>query len=283
MVRRRGRLSVIAALGILLSLSSKTVYGTTAADAVSDKDCRIFLVPGAFGSSTGGANLFIHAEEYFADYREFFRSKGCRVGTAEFPPDATIEVRSLMLRDQMRRFADNHPVVLIAHSQGGLDARFALKTLKLTGVRSLVTIGTPHMGTGMADWVVHQRDAGTPVYWFLRIFASYDLRALGFAAEMTGAFLNQHAALFERVPGVLYGSAQGLCTHDCYWGLRSLAWWVKLGPGDGMVPAASQHFGSELGEYNLDHLSEVGADAGKHAERQRLLSHIWDFLQSPNS
>src|SRR5207248_7006465 len=43
-------------------------------------------------------------------------------------------------------------VDIIAHSLGGLDARYALAHCGLAKrVRSLVTIGTPHRGTPLAD------------------------------------------------------------------------------------------------------------------------------------
>lgn len=42
------------------------------------------------------------------------------------------------------------PRWLIGHSMGGMIARFALQHLSLGGVRGLVTLGTPHLGTPTA-------------------------------------------------------------------------------------------------------------------------------------
>src|SRR5207249_8887306 len=43
-------------------------------------------------------------------------------------------------------------VNIVAHSMGGLDARYAISQLGLGGrVASLITIGTPHLGTPLAD------------------------------------------------------------------------------------------------------------------------------------
>lgn len=226
--------------------------------------CRIFLVPGAFGGSgAGGANYFINAEEYFRDYREFFKAHGCEVKQGEFPPDATIEERALVLRDQVNRFRKGDPVVLIAHSQGGLDARFAIKTLGVRGISTLVTIGTPHEGTEVADWVLRERKKGGILYWALRGIGGYDLRMLRFSGELTKSFLVAHASRFAAVPEVRYGAARAHCRTSCYRLLTLVAWLADLPAGDGMVGSESQRFGEDLGEYDLDHLSTVGVDSDK--------------------
>jgi hypothetical protein len=244
--------------------------------------CRVFLVPGAFGAGT--SSLFLKLENYFQDYRDFFAEKGCEVKTAEFPPDATIETRALILKDQLSRFSKaGDPLYLVAHSQGALDARFAIRTLGLPGVDVLISIGAPHAGTPMAEWAVDQRSRGTFLYWVLRLIGGYDLRALSFAGEMTPEFLQAHLAQFEPKPGVRYASAQGVCHTGCHRALRALAEWVdseRLGPGhgDGIVPRDSQSWGDDLGEYDLDHISEVGSEPSKHAERVKFLERTWSYL-----
>jgi triacylglycerol lipase len=238
--------------------------------------CLVFLVPGAFAAGSGGAAHFITGDQYFAEYKTFFEAKGCKTSMASFAPDATIEERALMLRDQLERFrkANGEGIVLIAHSQGGLDARFALKHLKIRGVRALVTIGVPHHGTPVADWVIDQRDHERAYFRILRL-VGYDLSALRFVGELSPAFLQKHAEHFQEVPGIRYASAEAVCTSHCYWGLRALRSFMGLGPSDGLVAAESQRFGEDLGTYDLDHLSEVGVDSEKRAERQKFLGRVW--------
>lgn len=266
-------------------------------------DCRIVLVPGAFG--VGTSSLFLRNEDYFAEYRAFFEAKGCAVKNAEFPPDGTIEERALVLKDQVARFAGAGaktgkggasvaknrspatPVVLVAHSQGALDARFALRTLGMPAVGTLISIGAPHSGTPVANWVVEQRERSGWLYWLLRL-GGYDLKALAFAGEMTPEFLQRFLPRFEKVAKVRYASAQGVCRTSCHWALRALSRWVGkvgsatqgVGPGfgDGMVGRDSQTWGDDLGEYDLDHLSEVAVDAAKRSERARFLARTWDYL-----
>lgn len=247
--------------------------------------CLVFLIPGAFGQGT--SSLFLAQKDYFADYRPFFAAKGCQTEQVEFPPDATIELRATVLRGEIEKAEKialaatqgaAPAVYLLGHSQGGLDARFVLATRRVAGVSALVTIGTPNHGTPLANWAVAQRTSGSPVYWLLRWLGGYDLRAIPFAAEMTPEFLERKASYFEAAPGVRYAAARGVCRTGCGWALRLGAWWLGLGPSDGVVPGESQRFGQDLGEYDLDHVSEVGADAPKRAERARLLDAIWSFF-----
>jgi hypothetical protein len=187
----------------------------------------------------------------------------------------------LILKDQVTRFrqatggAAAGPVALIAHSQGGLDARFALKTLALEGVSELLSLGVPHLGTPAADWVVRQRESRSLWYLLLRILGDYDLEALRFAGELTSGFLAKHAPLFEGIAGVRYASARGVCRTDCGKLLRLGGWLMGVPPeGDGLIPGATQRYGQDLGEYNLDHLQQVGVDSTKKAERLRLFEKL---------
>ncbi len=263
-----------AALVLLLSLA-----GSLATAEASE--CRIYLVPGAFGArgSGGGAKLFLRPEDYFKEYRDFFNQKGCETRQVEFPADATIEERGQVLRDQVKAWRGVSPLYLIGHSQGALDARYALQQLKLQGVAGLVSIGAPHRGTPAAEWVVVQRDSRSVLYWTLRGLGGYDLDALRFAGELTPLFLGSHPAQFGAVAGVRYASAQGECRQGCHWVLRFAASWLGVGTGDGIVPSSSQHFGDELGSFNLDHISEVGVDPEKRIERSRFLSAVWTWMK----
>lgn len=244
-------------------------------------DCRIYLVPGAFGArgSGGGAKLFLRPEDYFREYREFFNQKGCETRQGEFPADATIEERGQILRDQVQAWPGEGPLYLVGHSQGALDARYALQQLKLQGVAGLVSIGAPHRGTPAAEWVVAQREGRGMLYWALRGLGGYDLDTLRFAGELTPLFLGSHPAQFGAVPGVRYASAQGQCKQDCHWVLRFAASWLGVGAGDGIVPGSSQHFGDELGNFDLDHISEVGVDPEKRTERSRFLNAVWTWMK----
>lgn len=247
--------------------------------------CLIVLIPGAFGGAASPAGWAIRADEYFARYEKVFRTEGCEVARVGFVPDATLEERGLMLKDQLTKLAREKPgraVHLVAHSQGGLDARFALKTLELAGVKSLITIGTPHRGSEVARWAMEHRERRSWLYWGLRTLRNYDLDALRFLGELTPAFLARHGdGALAKAKGVRYASARGVCRTGCHWALRGVSRWVGLGPGDGLVEGESQRMGHDLGEFDLDHLSEVSMDPTKESEQIRLLKTMLDWIRSP--
>lgn len=250
--------------------------------------CKILLVPGAFGSE--GSGRFLKSTDYFSDYERFFKAKGCDVQRIQFMENARVELRGIMLRDEANKFLAKHPgekAVIVAHSEGGIDARFAVKTLGLKNISSIVTIGTPHHGTTLADWVIDHRTRKSLLYWIVRIVGDYDLNQLPFVGEMTSSFMDRQKDKFDMVAEVKYASAQGVCLTHCNWALRVLNFVSGThllggpGTGDGIIPAASQKYGEDLGSYDLDHISEVGADQEKASERQRLLEKMWAFISNP--
>jgi hypothetical protein len=247
-------------LGLLLLAASAPAFA---------EPCRVALVPGAVGAE--GSGRFLRVEDYLREYREYFEARGCAVLRVRLPGDSKIEVSALMLREQLEREWDGRSGFLVAHSLGGLVARYALKSLGLPGARALVTIGAPHEGTELARRALRERERGGLVAWALRRLGGYDLSALAFLEQATPEFVREHAQAFGPVPGVRYLSARAAC-RSCDWRLRLVGWWGGVpAPSDGLVPAARQRFGEDLGEYDLDHLSEAGAGESGRAERARFL------------
>jgi triacylglycerol lipase len=67
-------------------------------------------------------------------------------------------------------------LILIAHSMGGLDSRYLIHKLDPEHrVRRLVTIGTPHRGTALAEWALH---APRILNWLGRVFGRRALEDL---------------------------------------------------------------------------------------------------------
>src|SRR5690606_10499932 len=70
------------------------------------------------------------------------------------------ELKSSILAhlDRLQRPHDER-IVLIAHSMGGLDARYMIRHLDMAHrVAALVTLSTPHRGSSYADWVLRNID-----------------------------------------------------------------------------------------------------------------------------
>src|SRR5690348_14070009 len=73
-------------------------------------------------------------------------------------PTAGIVTRARQLKETILRQLEilnrpRDPIIIIAHSMGGLDARYMISCLGMADrVRALVTVSTPHRGSPYADW-----------------------------------------------------------------------------------------------------------------------------------
>src|SRR5262249_39068644 len=112
----------------------------------------IVLAHGLFGFSrirVGRLTL----SSYFRGIPEALEAAGNRVLVTHVPAIAGIEKPARRLGEQICREFGDLPVHVIGHSLGGLDARRLLADPAWHGsILSLTTIGTPHLGTSLADF-----------------------------------------------------------------------------------------------------------------------------------
>jgi triacylglycerol lipase len=202
-------------------------------------------------------------QEYFRGVREHLRTHGHRVYVSRVSPFAGVRRRAEQLAEQLAKI-EADKVNIIAHSMGGLDARYAISRFGLAGrVASLTTIGTPHRGTPLADASLVLRDLPL-LQRALRSQLGLDLDALH---DLTTA---QMAEFNETVPdmhGVLYSSYIG-CVRG---GVRDVHTLLapgfaflkrRTGDNDGIVPATSQRWGDVVGEVRADHWAQIGWSQG---------------------
>lgn len=96
--------------------------------------------------------------QYWRGIKEALTQKGVQVITATVPPSGSIEMRAEELVKDIDEGAQGKAVNIIAHSMGGLDARYMISRLrpKKFKVLSLTTIATPHRGSTVADYVLER-------------------------------------------------------------------------------------------------------------------------------
>jgi pimeloyl-ACP methyl ester carboxylesterase len=99
---------------------------------------------GMFKGSPQGSQLFVsnHAAAKNSVY------------VAELPSNAPVMVQADVLKniiDVIQQNHNNKKIILVGHSAGGVVARMALIRHQLKNVKALITIATPHIGTGRAD------------------------------------------------------------------------------------------------------------------------------------
>jgi len=234
----------------------------------------------------GTVFIFAHgfgagAEQSFSpDIFAALEADGFQVFKTDVPPVGTVMERALVLAEQVdviiANASDAH---IIAHSMGGLDARYLLSTLAFGDrIDSLTTISTPHRGTPLADSA-----EGLDVLGGL--LGGADQESLGEAiADLTAAGTIAFNAANPDVEGVLYQSFAGLSRFlgiagesdeiDCSAEnvitpepdtLRAalvptagIVAGEDLSAHDGVVPVASARWGTFRGCISADHIDEIG-------------------------
>jgi triacylglycerol lipase len=200
---------------------------------------------------------------YFNGVAKHFQKRGFRVESPDVGPLSSIETRGQKIGQFIARMrlARDERVHVIAHSMGGLDMRHALACVPgvKDRVASLVTIGTPHAGSTVADAV----EAGTgPIFdavpRFVRDALTGGLHDLTTASV---AVFNKETAF---VPGPRYIAIAGnaaLGTRELL--LFQLAAVVGQQTNqitDGVVTRASAlpNGYEHLDDWPVDHAGEVG-------------------------
>jgi triacylglycerol lipase len=263
-------LARLAAAVLLCASCGGAPDTAAAADALSSAKpsvrATVVLIHG-WGSFPGVAN-----EDYFYGVADLYRSLGARVIVPTLSPVNTIEERAAELQRQLDPIPGR--LILLAHSQGGLDARYLVSRLGYAGrVDAVVTIATPHHGTQIADVAaglvpspvaVAVDDLLKPLHW-----------SVDEMYEMSTSYMERR--FNPAVPdaaGVTYWSWSGKATpfglgwHEGTLHAALLPGWTVLKafgqPNDGVIPEASAHWGRFRGQLTADHFTEVNQYLGLH-------------------
>src|SRR5262245_29076854 len=82
--------------------------------------------------------------DYFPGIPEFLRAAGNHVIVPALSPTGGIADRAAQLKEFLDRAMPTEPVHILAHSMGGLDARYMISRLGMSErVLTLTTLGTP--------------------------------------------------------------------------------------------------------------------------------------------
>jgi triacylglycerol lipase len=193
---------------------------------------------------------------YFGVLRQYLEERGFRVLFPRVLPTGGVVERAQMLAEQIRRWT-TEPINLVAHSMGGLDARYLITQLGMADqVKTLTTISTPHRGSYMADWFRANFDRRVPLLGALR--------AMGISVEGFNDCRPSVCRLFnERTPDapqVRYFSYAGEVPLHKVTPMLRRAWDLLTtaeGPNDGLVSVWSARWGEFLGTVYADHFAQT--------------------------
>lgn len=174
-----------------------------------------------------------------------------------------IEIEAILQRENCEK------VNIIAHSKGGLDARYMISKLHMADhVASLTTLSTPHHGSGLSEKLLQMpRFLSKTVAFFTDIFFRIlgdqkpDILKLG--QELTAPEMEKFNESVPNAPGIYYQSFSSTAPHKKAF-LRFIPYQIsrycEQDDTDGMVSVTSSQWGNYRGSVggNIDHFQMVG-------------------------
>jgi triacylglycerol lipase len=192
----------------------------------------------------------------FSSLRDFLDERGYRAFYPQVAPTSGVAARAEELCDQIRSWTDE-PINLVAHSMGGLDARYLIARLGMAKqVCTLTTIATPHRGTALVDWFIKNYRNRVPL---LLALEAIGMNVDGFA-DCRPVACAEFNAKTPDAPGVRYFSFGGAVSSGHVTPVLRRAWSLLSaleGPNDGMVSVASARWGEYLGTLHADHFAQT--------------------------
>ncbi|MBW1950002.1 MAG: hypothetical protein JRJ18_10725 [Deltaproteobacteria bacterium] len=201
---------------------------------------------------------------YFRKIRSTLRAQGFEVFHSRVSWASALSLRALGLKRELERithdFSRRPRVHIIAHSMGGLDARWMIYTHRMEDrVASLTTIGTPHRGTAFADW-------GLRRFGFLiKTARTLGLDIQGFRDLAREACERRNRILegFEATNGVFYRTVAGAQPLERIFPPLRPSYRIILreeGENDGLVSVRSAMWREDRfwGLLDADHFNQLG-------------------------
>ncbi|KYR00574.1 hypothetical protein DLAC_11526 [Tieghemostelium lacteum] len=217
----------------------------------------IVLCHGLFGFSEIGPFVYFH------NITSPLKAMGIHVEATTVHPTDSIANRANQLYQQIldvKKKYNTDKVHVIAHSMGGLDARYAISKLDYgQSIMSLTTLSTPHRGSYISEWTKLYITDRIQVERILKLF-SIPFRAIDeLAPKYIKEEFNTNVLDNENVQYYSYGA---WCKQPKFraLGLSPLIFYFhsllqeKEGPNDGLVSLASSKWGSQFQTIeNCDH------------------------------
>jgi triacylglycerol lipase len=282
---------------LVLCLALAGVIPAAAANAWCLWDCSYAKTkyPIVLAHGMAGFDELFGVYEYWYGIPSALRDKGATVFVTEVSQFNSTEVRGEQLIDQIETITaitGKPRVNLIGHSHGGLDVRYAAAA-RPDLVASVTSVGTPHKGADLADYLAANVTGGSFAESVLAYFANSLGTVLGLltgssnpqdAIAGLGSLTSAGTAVFnasypQGVPGTSCGEGAAVVN-----GIRYYSWsgtgiltnvldvsdtgmaltsFFYSGANDGLVGRCSSHLGDVIRDnYFQNHLDEVNQILG---------------------
>lgn len=196
------------------------------------------------------AGKWLPGVQYWRGIREGLQAAGVKVVTTSVPTSGSISERAEALHEQIRDKAQGEDVNIVAHSMGGLDARWLISRIQPTEfkIKSLTTIATPHRGSSAADMLF--RDIGPDnVNQLYKVLGRLKVDTGAFS-QLTRDYMNhKFNPVVPNDPQVRYFSYGAAAKPHVLsvFRLPHDLMDVLEGPNDGLVSVASSRWGDYKG------------------------------------
>ncbi|MGN1120537.1 MAG: esterase/lipase family protein [Oscillospiraceae bacterium] len=263
---------------------------------------KIFLRGGGAMAGLKYPVLLVHgmgfrdgkAINYWGRIPEHLEKLGCRVFYGGQDSNGTIENNAGFLAERIKQVLEQsgaEKVNVIAHSKGGLDMRYALSRLGVSGVASLTTVSTPHRGSKTMDALARLpafllRFAGWCSDVCLRIQGDIKPEAykvfLSFAAQNAAVF-NENTPDRSDVYYQSYAFVMKNPLSDVFMAVPNLIVRIFDGENDGLLSPESAQWGEFRGVFSgnsrrgISHCDEV--DMRRRALTKRTGGGVSDITE----
>ncbi len=222
-----------------------------------------------------GAFATVGRKGYLHHIAMHLRSHGIRAYAPNVDPYGTIETRALTWKRRIECILEEtkaDKVNLIAHSMGGLDARYLISELDgFAYVASLITFSTPHRGTALARYALERPEqlgnwlTGVMNWLGSIVYESGKPNAALTLSELTPEYVQEHFNPYvPDHPAVSYWSIGGRAGKGTdvpinpFLVMPNRLLYRYEGMNDGLVSVTSATWTNFLGVVEADHARQIG-------------------------
>ena len=213
----------------------------------------------------------------FRGITDFLRNQNVTVYVSNQDGVGAIGTNAVQLKEEILKILQKEnceKVNIIAHSKGGVDARYMISQLNMAEhVASLTTLSTPHHGSGLSAKLLQMPGflAKTIAFFtdtFYRLLGDWRPDILQLGKELTADAMATFNETVPNAPSVYYQSFSSTAPHKKAF-LRFIPYQIsrycEQDDTDGMVAVKSSQWGNYRGSMGteLDHFKMVGVYGSK--------------------